>query len=353
MIKLFNFIFLLLLLNGCKRQETEEPLKVAPQGSWHQKNIFVGEERYGAFGFSLNGKIYMGGGHVKPFIGSYDTAYLFNDFWEYDPTLDQWIQKADLPFTKVLDVAYFTINGKGYITTGVIGQTESYQLLYTNNLWEYDPATDQWTQKASFPGTARLRALSFSIANKGYVGLGAKSKDSKFEYDYLTDLWEYDPLADQWTQKQSLPAEGAYHTLGLSTSTYGYGYIGYYASTGSSENRKEWWRYNPSADSWQRMKDFQGPASFLPSGFIINDQVYFITGKIREYNDFVTPNLGSDFWVYDAGQDDWIVLQTSPRYNFPDKLALTINNKGYLMLGHSFSSRVLSASKEVHEYIPE
>lgn len=323
---------------------------MVPQGSWNQKNSFVGEERYGAFGFSLNNKIYLGGGHVKPFIGSYETEYLFNDFWEYDPATDQWTQKADLPFPKVLDVAYFTINGKGYLTTGVIGETETHQLLYTNDLWEYDPSLDKWTQKASFPGTARLGGLSFSVANKGYVGSGAKSKDSKFNYESLTDFWEYDPLTDQWTQKQSFPAAGSKYALGLSTSTYGYGYI---FGNSSSENRKEWWRYNPSTDNWQRMKDFQGTASFLPSGFVINDQVYFITGKVRDYNDFITPYLGSDFWMYKAEQDEWIELEATPRYNFPGKLAFTVNNIGYVMLGHSFSSRVLSASKEVHEYIPE
>ena len=28
-------------------------------------------------------------------------------------------------------------------------------VAYTNDFWEYDPATNAWTQKADFGGTAR------------------------------------------------------------------------------------------------------------------------------------------------------------------------------------------------------
>jgi hypothetical protein len=40
------------------------------------------------------------------------------------------------------------------------------------DFWEYDPATNTWTQKADFGGTARYSAVGFSIADKGYLGTG-------------------------------------------------------------------------------------------------------------------------------------------------------------------------------------
>ena len=40
------------------------------------------------------------------------------------------------------------------------------------DFWEYDPATNTWTQKADFGGTTRSVAVGFSIGSKGYIGTG-------------------------------------------------------------------------------------------------------------------------------------------------------------------------------------
>src|SRR6187399_2607850 len=52
-----------------------------------------------------------------------------------------------------------------------------------------------WQQKASLPSNPRFLSTSFSIGNKGYMGLG-------FNYSvFFKDFWEYDPVADVWSQK--------------------------------------------------------------------------------------------------------------------------------------------------------
>jgi len=45
-------------------------------------------------------------------------------------------------------------------------------LIYKNDFWEYDPATNVWVQKVNFGGDAREQAIGFSIGNKGYIGTG-------------------------------------------------------------------------------------------------------------------------------------------------------------------------------------
>ncbi|MEZ5067507.1 MAG: hypothetical protein R2847_03055 [Bacteroidia bacterium] len=37
----------------------------------------------------------------------------------------------------------------------------------------YDPLTNTWTMKATFPGLQRQGAIGFTIDNKGYFGLGS------------------------------------------------------------------------------------------------------------------------------------------------------------------------------------
>src|SRR5438552_2480307 len=51
-----------------------------------------------------------------------------------------------------------------------------------------------WTQKANFPGK-RTATFSFSIDQKGYVGCGWDSTGLH------KDFWEYDPATNLWTQK--------------------------------------------------------------------------------------------------------------------------------------------------------
>src|SRR6516164_997902 len=58
----------------------------------------------------------------------------------------------------------FSIGSKGYIGTGL--NSSSIPSTYFRDFWEYDPATDAWTQKADFGGTVRGTATGFSIGNK-------------------------------------------------------------------------------------------------------------------------------------------------------------------------------------------
>src|SRR5439155_15929433 len=98
---------------------------------------------------------------------------------------DTWIQKADFGGTPRYGAVGFSIGAKGYIGTGYNG-------TYLKDFWEYDPATDAWTQKANFGGTARYWATGFSIGSKGYVGTGVGSsgfRNDFLEYDAASNTW--------------------------------------------------------------------------------------------------------------------------------------------------------------------
>ena len=75
----------------------------------------------------------------------------------------------------------------------------------SNDFWEYDPATDTWTQKANFGGGARTGAVGFSIGTKGYVGTGIDANDL-----LRKDFWEYDPVTNKWTRKANFGGTARY-----------------------------------------------------------------------------------------------------------------------------------------------
>ena len=64
------------------------------------------------------------------------------------------------------------IGTKGYIGTGSgTGQ----------QFYEYNPATDAWTQKANFGGNVRTEHVAgFSICGKGYMGTGVYYSQKSF-----------------------------------------------------------------------------------------------------------------------------------------------------------------------------
>ena len=76
-----------------------------------------------------------------------------------------WTPKADFGGTGRWGAVGFSIGNKGYIGTGWDNGPHQ-------DFWEYNPSTDAWTQKANFGGTARYGAVGFSIGNKGYIGTG-------------------------------------------------------------------------------------------------------------------------------------------------------------------------------------
>ena len=138
------------------------------QDAWTQKADFGGGATYGAVGFSIGSKGYIGTGIVG------------NDFWEYDPATNGWTQKADFGGGYRAYAVGFSIGTKGYIGTGALDYP-------FNDFWEYDPAANAWTQKADMGGAGRAYAVGFSIGTKGYIGTG-------YDYSfYYKDFWEYTP----------------------------------------------------------------------------------------------------------------------------------------------------------------
>ncbi len=194
--------------------------------SWTQKTSFAGGKRETAVGFSLNGKGYICGGDNYPAFK--------NDLWEYDPGSDTWTQKADYGGGKTIGAAAFCINGKAYVGTG-----RSMDLTWKNDLWEYDPSANSWNQKANFAGVERGQAVGFSINGMGYLGLGYHSSPSQ---QWFNDFWQYDPFSDAWFQRDSFPGLGVRTPAAFVIGNSGYVGTGLAMLGGAT---KDFYQYNP------------------------------------------------------------------------------------------------------------
>ena len=281
------------------------------QDTWIQKADFGGGLRDAAASFTIGNKGYVGTGQA---------ANLSNrkDFWEYDPTTNTWTRKADFGGAGRFGAVGFSIGAKGYIGTGINGSCCPFNNL--KDVWEYDPTTDAWTQKADFGGGIRNWAASFAIGNKGYVGTGGNN------VVVLKDFWEFDPIANTWSQKADFG--GIERNVATGLSIGGKGYIG--TGTDGTVVLKDFWEYDLIADTWTRKADFGGTARLSAVGFSIDSKGYLGTG-----DDSI--NKLQDFWEYTPGtaQTNPVPLINQPLV--PDAIApggagfsLTVNGTGFV-----------------------
>jgi hypothetical protein len=284
------------------------------QNTWIQKADFGGMARYGAVGFSIADKGYLGTGY----IGSYK-----KDFWQYDPATNTWTQKADFGGTARYGAVGFSIADKGYLGAGYDGNLRK-------DFWEYDPATNTWTQKADFGGTARYGAVGFSIEDKGYIGTGLG------DGTYRKDFWEYDPATNTWKQKADFG--GGVRSVAVGFRIADKGYIG----TGWDDSyKKDFWEFDPTTNTWTQKADFGGTKRYGAVGFSSADKGYLGTG-----NDGFFPYM-KDFWEYDPATDTWTQKTDFGGMGRYYAVGFSINDKGYLGTGYDGSLK-----KDFWQYTP-
>lgn len=253
-------------------------------GNWIRRADYSGNARRDAVSFVIGDTAYVGTGEG---VGSDNLSHKLNDFWKYDPVKDAWTSMASLGPDDVNDAdniysrygaSAFTVGTKGYITTGY-----NNGFAPMRDTWEFDPATNSWSQKADFPGNPRYYAVGFGLGNFGFVGTG---------------------------------------------------------TTGSGTNFSDFYRFNPATNSWTQTNPLKDKRSQAVS-FVIKDSAYVVTGT----SSGVTST--SRMFVYDANKDQWLErwqITNSTDASFDDDyttitrngaVAFTINNKAYLATGSS------------------
>lgn len=233
--------------------------------SWSQIATLPGSVRRNALAFSIGNKGYVGTGINTVNSGDIGSTTL-NDFWEYNPATNAWIQKANYPGSFSAGIYFatgFSIDSKGYVCGGKIGPNN-----YSNELWEYKPSINQWTQLPNFPGGVRYKMSSFSIGFKGYVGLGA---DQDL---YNNDFWEFNAATNQWTEIAPLPASERADAATFSLNQRGYVCMG--TNGGLLDDL---WEYTPENDEWTVRANYGGSRRKGSVGFSIHEKGYVGTGK--------------------------------------------------------------------------
>jgi len=264
------------------------------KGSWVQKANYQGAAVAYAVGFSVNGKIYVG-------MGSNGNHK--NDLWQYDPATNKWTERKDFPGTG--NLAYFVANNKAYV------------IASNMNMWEYNPETDSWMQKASYPDNnlyAAATHIYFNINNKGYVGYYYGSFSS-----IISGFYEYNPATDTWKKCMNTP-----WGITVATATDQIGY---------AMGNDICYTYNPTTDKWAQKANFPLSGSDYSGGiaFCEDGVIYAGLGAVADYHSYIYSN---QIYKYDSDANSWSVAITVPDVLTREgAVAVMCNGKLYVGLG--------------------
>lgn len=272
---------------------------------WTQLADFGGSARHRASGLVIGNKAYVGSGHIN---GTGQESF-FNDWWEYDPATNGWTQKADIPmtvdstflqFSSIMDMCGVEINGVGYFN-----RSTGFPSL------KYSPATNSWTvlDSSGYENTPNSTCKPLHFNGKGYF----HSSSGK--------LGIYDPLTNQWSDHPnfSYPDNNVItwkNVYSMDSTLYFSSYI-----LGSPLGL---WTFNVSTNQWSSVGEwvpqFSDEIIFEHSGHIIA-----ACGGWPQATDIV--------YSYDPINNSWMQLEAFPGAMRRYGVGFTLNGVGYMTTG--------------------
>jgi N-acetylneuraminic acid mutarotase len=228
---------------------------------------------------------------------------------------NSWTSRASMQVARaylgvaVVDGRIYAIGGDEGSETGncMTGTGMTYRVV--NVTEEYDPNLDTWVEKAQMPtvrarfGTAVHRGMIYCIGgyNGATVFYGPESYDWKTEYYDLGANEVYDPATDTWETKTPLPTpRHASATNTVDGRIYVIG--GYSITTHSVLNVNE--VYDPETDTWETKKS--PPLEVAGSASAVVDAKIYVLGEDPN------ANWKNVILIYDPANDSWSVGAFAP-----------------------------------------
>lgn len=296
---LFTFLFFI-LITSC-----------FGQSNWVQVSEYDAQARHHPVTFSLNGFGYLLTGGTG--------SSLLADFWRYDPGLDSWEQLPDFP-GGARGFSYGVAHqGKAYVGFG-LWETDNGNSLSHNDLWEYDPATEEWTSLSRCTCPGRFHPAFVALNGKLFVGLGASTT-----FGDLRDWFVYDIATDTWEKKKDLPAAARHHPYYFGIGDYVYAGMGHSGPV----IYDDLYRYDLSTDTWEQMASIPGQGRVAGTQFDYQGEGYVLAGQNEQHTNFPV----GEFWKYTPETDSWTELEAFPLGSRWAPGSFVINDELYFTSG--------------------
>jgi len=212
-------------------------------------------------------------------MGIFGTDAVTN-VWEYDPATDNYRAMAPIPGPRCSAVAA-TVNNKIYLIGGIEPFENGKGSRISGRNQVFDPVANTWaTTDLSPMPTTRNHAFVGVVNNKIYV-IGGRQSAGMIPYSSNTDVVEeYDPATNTWGNvKQRMPTArsgGGYATYN------GKIYIGggEWISREVMASFRALEAYDPATDTWELLPALPGAVHGNAMSFIGN-KLHNVSGKME------------------------------------------------------------------------
>jgi hypothetical protein len=282
------------------------------QGAAAATNMPGGRDKPGTW-TDASGHLWLFGGEGYSSGGYGD----LNDLWEFSPSSGEWTwmggssspfatgvygtkgvaAAANVPGARFGPDTWTDANGHLWLLGGWMNVGPN---QHWNDLWEYSPATAEWTwiggsntpnamgvygtqgvaAATNVPG-GRTASATWTDAGGNLWLFGGEGYDSAGTYGWLNDLWEYSPASGLWTWvggSDTTQAPGVYGTQGAAAASnvpgarayestwtdssgnfWLFGGVGYDYTTSSYFYFNDAWKYSPSSGEWTWVSGSNAP----------------------------------------------------------------------------------------------
>lgn len=260
-------------------------------------------------GFSLDGKGYICGGMDN-------SSNDLKDLWQYDPGTNSWSQKADMPGVGRRELSAFTVGNYAYVGHG--RNVSADEIFYSFN--RYDPSSNTWSAIASCP-VQRFTSTGFSIDSIGYITCGILPGVARYK-----DLYAYNPRTNSWSQKAGLPQSALNRSYACVVSL---NHKAYLSGGFEGEHMEDMYEYNPSNNTWTQKANFPGGKRNCLAGFALGNYVLMGMGR-----DGGTATY-KDWYYYNPSDNTWTQMNSYPEDNSAGHATFVLNGKAYVCAGNS------------------
>jgi N-acetylneuraminic acid mutarotase len=264
------------------------------KAEWIQRADFGAEGRHRAVGIGIGGKGYFGLGHYN----GAGPNIVKNDWWEYDPATNAWTQKANYP-------GGFGQGSYGCLSWGMeeFGFVGGGQTSNGAEIYKYTPSSNSWVAVANMP-TVAMNLQGFAIDNIGYYLQG-------------NIVYAYDAVSGTWSIKNNAPFSSNIWNSAFVIDNKGY------VKSGSNL-----WEYKPTIDQWIQRANFPGLATNGSMAFSQRNKGYIVTGYA-----WALSEVNSEVWEFDQASNTWNLLEEFPGTSRRFGSSFQIGDRCYVGLG--------------------
>jgi N-acetylneuraminic acid mutarotase len=251
----------------------------------------------------------------------------------YDPELDSWDWAAELP--ESLNHANAGVIGEkiyvgGYYPGGGMREV-------SDRTFEYDPVADAWTEKAPMPsGSARAAACIAVLDGELFVLGGARDGST------VADVSAYDVAADSWRELPDLPEPREHCAAGA---VAGKIYIAGGRANGIPNFEPNTWELDPATGTYTAKAAIPTPRGGVAAA-VLRGRLFVFGGEGSD----VTGGVFGDVEAFDPATNSW---QAYPPMGVPrhGMGAATLGDRIYLPAGAIRMGGAADASASVFFFV--